>query len=220
MENTQDDTIEALTPIAQGQKRTIDLTGLSPPPVFRFQARARLQEGEVQPEGLRASTHAPSAHQAQETLERASFSGQIESVQQAIDIAFDCLTKAIPLEKDRTKARNLSDLIQVFRDFTEKGAVSRAKAAFQGQLRHLENTANALANRTKELKKAPAATTPTQPTRTPIPPQTQPYAQSQPRHQPQIRSFVSVARSGEEWKEVPTKAAARKPTPLPTKISR
>lgn len=102
------------------------------------------------------STTLFTVHTKEGQKKRARF-GVFTTVDAALEGALDCLLKAANLEEDLEKNRKILDLLQIFREYTEGGILDKAKSILATQVRSLENTSRALANRTRELNKLPAA---------------------------------------------------------------
>lgn len=130
------------------------------------------------------------------------------TTKEALEAGLDCLIKAADLEEDRETSLEILDLLNIYREYTEKGTLNRSKSALATQVRSLENTSRALANRTKELTKL--ATNAAKPTDPPTLPRAD--ATTQPDTGNSQVNYASIAAAGsEKWTTI-----ARKTPPKPS----
>lgn len=131
-----------------------------------------------------------------------------------LEAGLDCFLKAADKEDDRKKHQDILDLVNIIREYTESGLLGRSKSILATQLRSLENSTRAVANRARELSKAQ----PSIPIPNPTPSLHAPQASQQTRQQasqptagPTGQSYATVATVGQEkWTTVPSKATAKK----------
>ncbi|KAF4626940.1 hypothetical protein G7Y89_g11216 [Cudoniella acicularis] len=68
--------------------------------------------------------------------------------------ARDLLVKAIGLAKSHDEQSRILDLLEIFRDYTEKGKVYTTSKIIASQVANLESTTRKIESKTKELAKA------------------------------------------------------------------
>ena len=75
--------------------------------------------------------------------------------------ARDLIIKAYDLTNDRTEQSQLLDLLEVFREYTEKGNLSKASTIIASQVANLETATRQIETKARALSKIATPTTPT-----------------------------------------------------------
>lgn len=90
---------------------------------------------------------------------RLSSSTSCKSARDAILQARDLLVEAYSLTDSRDEQSKLLDLLEVFREFTEKGALSKASSIITSQIAHLETATRSIENKTRALAQVSVSAT-------------------------------------------------------------
>ncbi|KAF1990556.1 hypothetical protein K402DRAFT_390178, partial [Aulographum hederae CBS 113979] len=131
-----------------------------------------------------------------------------QSPREAILAARDFIVVASQLSHDRTEQSSLLDLLQIFRDFTEKGQVRYASSIIAFQVATLENVSKRIDNKTKTHKPAKPAQL-SQPI--PSPPQPVQLQQAKPSYA-QMASPRTGKTGKAEWTTIQKKTKPQGPT--------
>ncbi|KAF1982792.1 hypothetical protein K402DRAFT_339830, partial [Aulographum hederae CBS 113979] len=89
---------------------------------------------------------------------------------EAILAARDLIVLASQLTQDRIEQTSILDLLQIFREYTEKGQVRYASSIIASQVASLENISRRIDSKTK-IQKPSQPVKPAQPTQSPFPSQ-------------------------------------------------
>lgn len=120
---------------------------------------------------------------------------------EAILDARDLIILASHLETDRAEQSKLLDLLQIFREYTEKGTVHYASSILASQVASLENVSKRIDNKTKNQK----PTQPTQPAQHTPMPQQHAHQQGSKTSYAQIVSSQNQAAGNQDWTTVQKK---------------
>lgn len=118
---------------------------------------------------------------------------------EAILMARDFIIKAYSLTDDREEQSKLLDLLEVFREYTEKGLISKASKIIASQVANLETATRQIETKARDLKKIVTPATPHILSKTSNQPvkQHQQQLQQQQQQQQQIKpSMAMTARKG------------------------
>jgi hypothetical protein len=194
-----------------------------PPPSAEFSAASHRLAHPIRKRGL---DPIPNLNQTNKTLR---FSQQPKSPRDLILNARDLIVQAYTLTKAREEQSKLLDLLEVFREYTEKGRLQTASTIIASQVANLELATRQIENKARALAKAPVPTVPSKPSTLRQPPLgngppgppglpgttgttgTPPSGTTSeaPSGTP-ASSYASIAGSGQEWTLVKPKA---KPKP-------
>ena len=126
--------------------------------------------------------------------------------------ARDLIVQAYTLTKLREEQSKLLDLLEVFREYTEKGRLQTASTIIASQVAHLESATRQIETKARSLAKTPLPSVPREPsTLKQMPPGPGPLGPPGPTETPSGTTYASVASTGQEWTLV--KPKTKPPTP-------
>ena len=183
------------------------------------------------PAGISASSHRPPsynrkrgyppAHTPAGRFDKAPrLSNSPESARDAILQARDLLIQACSIASSHEEQSKLLDLLEIFREYTEKGRLQSASTIIASQVANLETATRQIENKTRALAKAPVPSVPSKPSilrqsppgnGPPGPTRTTGTPPSRPPSGTPSSSYASIAGNGQEWTLVKPKAKPLKP---------
>ena len=183
------------------------------------------------PAGISASSHRPPsynrkrgyppAHTPAGRFDKAPrLSNSPESTRDAILQARDLLIQACSIASSHEEQSKLLDLLEIFREYTEKGRLQSASTIIASQVANLETATRQIENKTRALAKAPVPSVPSNPSilrqsppgnGPPGPTGTTGTPPSRPPSGTPSSSYASIAGNGQEWTLVKPKAKPLKP---------
>jgi hypothetical protein len=135
---------------------------------------------------------------------------QPSQAKEALLQARDLIVKAYSLTKDREEQTRVLDLLEIFREYIEKGTLRKTSSIISSQINNLERATRKIESKAKTLNQTPAPSQP-QPQSQPLEPTSTLIAQNPPNR----ASFATIASRGvtstqnQEWTTISPKAKAK-----------